>query len=211
MEAMASLTGEFPRSIPRAIWLGARARNAVRRPIFIGAVGIGTFVAALIALVLAPREVKRPGEPSIHELGVRPDTAPLVAALGQARTRLTAAESSLALARLRASALPAHPAVDTLSPRLIKQRDSLSNAVNDLDALLTRVETAPVTASYRALAESGQLSANPRVRSLADSLSDIERDRDAFGATGTADPVYVAQPGSARRPWEPREPMGSVP
>ena len=42
---------------------------------------------------------------------------------------------------------------DRSSRRRSLQRDSLSNAVSDLDALLARVEGAPVTASYRALAE----------------------------------------------------------
>jgi hypothetical protein len=82
--------------------------------------------------------------------------------------------------------------VDTLGPILIARRDSLTGSVNDLDALITRVETAPLAASYRALAESPQLTSNPRVKALLDSLTDIERDRDAFGAAGGTDPVYVA-------------------
>src|SRR6185503_18890729 len=50
----------------------------------------------------------------------------------------------------------------------------------------------PVTASYRALAESPQLSSNGRAKALLDSLAEVERDRDAFGTTGGADPVFVA-------------------
>lgn len=188
---MPPFSAEYPRSIPRAIWLSARARNAVRRPVFIGAVGIGTFIAALLALVLAPQQVKRAGAARLSELGARPDTVPLVAGLAQARARLVAADSSLALARARIATIPAQP-VDTISPRLLKQRDSLSGVVNDLDALLTRVETAPVAASYHALAQSPQLTANARVKTLVDSLSEVERDRDAMGAAATADPVYVA-------------------
>ncbi len=120
----------------------------------------------------------------------RPDTAAFVAALSHARARLSAAESSLAVARLQ----PVTPQAveDTPNPVAIAQRDSLSAAVGDLDALLARVETAPVGASYRALAESPQLSPLPRVKSLLDSLSEIERDRDALGTTAAADPVYVA-------------------
>lgn len=188
---MASLTAEFPRMIPRAVWLGARARNAVRRPVFIGAVGIGVFAAVLIALVLAPQQIKHFNEPRLADLGPKPDTTTFVAAVQQSRVRLAAAESSLAAARVRVATIPAQT-VDTLSPLLIARRDSLSTAVNDLDALLTRVETAPVTASYRALGESPQLSPNPRVKLLVDSLVDIDRDRDAFGPTGTTDPMYIA-------------------
>jgi Mrp family chromosome partitioning ATPase len=191
MKRMTSLTGEFPRSIPRAIWLAARARNAARRPIFIGAVGVGTALAAALALFLAPRQVKHPGELKLAELGGKPDTTPLVAALQQSQTRLATAQNSLAQARVRIASIPVQT-VDTLSPILMKQRDSLAAAINDLDALLTRVETAPVTASYRALAESPQLTANPRVKSLVDSLIEVERDRDAYGAAGATDPMYVA-------------------
>jgi Mrp family chromosome partitioning ATPase len=188
---MAQLTGEFPRTIPRAVWLTARARNAVRRPVFIGAVSIGTFVAALLALILVPPQVRHAGQLASVTVGARPDTAPFVAALSQARLRLATADSSLALARVRTTGAPT-PSVDTLSPILTARRDSLSAAVNDLDALLTRAETAPVTASYRALGESPQLASSARVKTLLDSLGGVERDRESFGPTGGADPVYVA-------------------
>jgi Mrp family chromosome partitioning ATPase len=188
---MSSLTGEFPRAVPRAVWLGARARNAMNRPLFIGAVGAGAFIAALAALVLAPQEVRHVRHLPAPAGITRPDTTPLVAALTQARIRLASAESSLSSARAHAATAPA-PVVDTLSPKLIQARDSLATAVNDLDALLARVETAPVTASYRALAESPQLSANARIKSLIDSLADVDRDRESYGTTGGADPVFLA-------------------
>jgi Mrp family chromosome partitioning ATPase len=188
---MASFTAEFPRMIPRAVWLTARARNAVRRPVFIGAVGVGVFAAALVALLFAPQQIRHFNDAKLADVGPKPDTGSFVSALDQAKVRLTAAESSLAAARVRVASIPEQPE-DTLSPLLIGRRDSLAGAVNDLDALLTRVETAPVTASYRALGESPQLSANPRVKSLVDSLIEIDRDRDALGPTATADPMYIA-------------------
>ena len=177
--------------IPRAVWLTARARNAVRRPVFIGAVGVGTFAAVLVAMVFAPQQIKHFNEPRLADLGARPDTTSFIAALAQSKQRLVSADSSLAEARVRIASIPKQ-SPDTLSPQLIARRDSLSTAVNDLDGLLTRVETAPVTASYRALAESPQLVPIPRVKVLADSLVDIDKERDSFGATGTADPVYIA-------------------
>ena len=185
------MTGEFPRPIARSVWLTARARNAVHRPVFIGAVGVGTFVAALVALILAPQQAKHVGQLAPVHVEVRPDTTPLLAALTQARTRLGAADALLSAARAHAIAAP-KPMVDTLGPAMIKARDSLSLAVNDLGALLTRVESAPLAASYRALAESPQMTPNPRVKTLLDSLAEVERDREGFGTSGGADPVYVA-------------------
>ena len=186
---MVQMTGEFPRVIARPVWLTARARNAVHRPIFIGAVGASAFIAALVALVLAPQQTRRVAP--MHATGARPDTAAFTAALAQARTRMSAAEASLAYSR-------AHPrrrqelGIDTLSRALIARRDTLSTALGELDALLSRVEGAPVAASYRALGESQQLAANPRAKALLDSLADVERDREAFGTSGGSDPVYVA-------------------
>jgi hypothetical protein len=187
---MAQITGEYPRPISRPAWLTARARNAVHRPVFIGAVGVGTFAVVLAALLLAPQQVRRASRRTLAPIDARPDTVPLVAALGQARVRVAAAESPLSVARSRGSAVPIAP--DVQSPVLVAQRDTLSAAVSDLDALLTRVESAPVTASYRALAESPQLSSTPKVKALVDSLGDIDRDRDALGTPGGADPVSVA-------------------
>jgi hypothetical protein len=189
---MPQMTGEFPRAIPRPVWLTARARNAVHRPAFIGAVSFGTFVAALVALVVVPQQTRR-GTPSppARAIGTRPDTAVFVAALVQARARLVAADSSLTYARSNVAAT-ASPAADTLNPRPRLRRDSLSSDVNDLDALLARVETAPVAGSYRALGESKQMASSARARQLLDSLAEIEREREGFGTTGGADPVYVA-------------------
>jgi Mrp family chromosome partitioning ATPase len=184
------MTGEYPRPISRPTWLTARARNAARRPQFIGAVGVGAFVIALIALILAPQQVGRTRTVSLP-LEMRPDTAPLAAALSQARIRLGVADSSLVASRAHAAVAPA-PTADTLNPRVIAHRDSLANAVNELDALLTRVETAPMTASYRALAESPQLASSARMKGLLDSLAEVERDREGFGTAGGTDPVYVA-------------------
>ncbi len=193
---MPQMTGEFPKPIPRPAWLTARARNAVRRPLFVGAATTATLIAAAVALIVAPHQIRRAAPAPVIPAAVRPDTTPLTAAFVQARTRLAAAESSLAVARSTAATAPA-PKVDTLGPIVTARRDSLVNAVNDLDALLARVETAPVSASYRALGESPQLAGNARAKGLLDSLSAVERDRDALGATGAADPVYVALSGRA--------------
>jgi len=187
---MASLAGELSRGPSRSAWLTARARNAVGRPQFIAIVGGGIFIAALVALILAPQQIRRGGRVLTGPVGPRPDTSVFTTALDEARRRLATAEASLEKARL---APPTPQVQEPIIPlTLLAQRDSLSNAVSDLDALLTRVEGAPVTASYRALGESPQMASNPRIRVLLDSLAEVEREREGFGTTGGADPVYLA-------------------
>lgn len=184
-------SAEYRLIVPRATWMAARARNALHRPIFIGAVSVGTFVTALVALVVVPQQAQRAAQAIAPKPGERPDTASLAAAVATADSRLAAAESSVSAARIKA-ALLAQTAVDTLDPVLVARRDSLGTRLAALDQLLTRTETAPLTASYRALAESPELAGQPGVKVLVDSLGDIERERDAVGTSGGADPVFVA-------------------
>src|SRR5437773_5734949 len=149
---MATLTStDPPRRTPPHIWLAARARNAVKRPVFIGAVSIATFAAALVALVLTPQQARRLSREPVALLGERPDTEPLIAARAQAVARRAAADSALKGARRMAAPAPP-PVADTLSPQTVARRDSLSQDVADLSALLMRAENAPLSASYRALA-----------------------------------------------------------
>src|SRR5205085_4944685 len=77
-------------------------------------------------------------------------------------------------------------------PVLTAERDSLNRRVNKLETLLARTETAPLAASYRALGESPELAGHAPVKALLDSLTDIERERDASATSGGADPVFVA-------------------
>ena len=172
------------RGTSRNAWLTARARNAVNRPIFIGAVGVGAFVAVLVSLVITPFQARRSASPLSASRAVRPDTALPATAVVQARARLASVES--ALARARSAAMAPSPGASTVSLTLVT-RDSLSAAAGNLDALLTRIETAPVVASYRALAQSPPLAAAPRVRTLLDSLNELEREREAFGLPGGGD------------------------
>lgn len=182
-------TGEYVKAIPRPVWLAARAHNAIRRPVFIGAVALGTFAAVLVALVLAPQQARRAAQASAPVVVDRPDTTTFIAAIAQARKRAVAADSALSHARAHPVVAPT---VDTLSTATLARRDSIAGIISDLGALLTRVETAPLSASYRALAGSPQLAGNARVKALVDSLGEIDRDREGFGANGGADPVFVA-------------------
>jgi Mrp family chromosome partitioning ATPase len=186
-----TLTAEYRLLIPRATFLAARARNAMRRPIFIGAVSVGTFVTALVALVVVPQQAQRAAQAIAPKPGEMPDTVVLAKAVATADARVAASDSAVSAARIKAAIL-SQTAVDTLDPVLTARRDSLNHRLDALDALLTRTESAPLAASYRALAESPEIARHATVKALLDSLTDIERERDASATSGGADPVFVA-------------------
>lgn len=182
----------------RSNWMAARARNALRRPVFIGAVSIVTFVASLVALVVVPQQARRAAAQVRPEQ--RPDTTPTVAAYVEAERQVATAESSLAAARSQISQLVGAPAIapDSLatgapsSGPAPSARDTLAAQVAALGRLLARAENAPLLGSYRALAEAPAMHGDPQVRLLLDSLVEIERERESYNALGGVDPVFVA-------------------
>jgi Mrp family chromosome partitioning ATPase len=184
-------TSEYRLILPRATYLAARARNAMQRPIFIGAISVGTFVTAIVALVVVPQQAQRRAQAIAPKPGERPDTIVLAQGVAAASARVAAADSALTAARVKA-ALLSQATADTIDPVLAARRDSLDRRLGQLDALLARTETAPLAASYRALGESPELAGHGSVRVLLDSLTDIERERDASATSGGADPVFVA-------------------
>lgn len=187
-----SLTSEYRLVTPRATYLAARARNAMHRPIFIGSVSVGTFITALVALIVVPQQAQRAAKAIAPKPGERPDTMAIVHAIATANARIASSESALIAARAKAAMLAQAAAVDTLEPALAARRDTLSARLGDLEALLARTETAPLAASYRALGESPEIASHPAVKLLLDSLAEIERERDASATSGGADPVFVA-------------------
>jgi len=171
------------------LWMAARARNALRRVVVFGVVGGVVFIAALIAFVLVPRNASRKALAVAAQLDAKSDSSPAVATRDRYLAEITAVDSTLGAARR--AAIPA-PAIDTFPPAVRAQRDSLGGELATLNRLIDRAENAPLPTSYRALAASPEVAADPKVRILLDSLADIERDRNAFGAVGTVDPVYLA-------------------
>ena len=189
-----ALAADHRRAISRQTWLANRARNALQRPAFIGAISIGTFVTAIVSLVVVPRAQRQ--APVKIPVVARPDTLTVLASAAMARIRLAQAESVLVAQRKDAEAAAQAVAADTAadSTRLAEGplRDSLEARAGILQARLARAQQAPLPTSYRALAEIPEMRADPRVRALVDSLSDIEREREGFGAVGGVDPVFVA-------------------
>lgn len=173
-------------------WLGGRARNAARRTALLGIAGGLVFVGMLVTLIVIPHRARRAAAAIMPRPGERPDTARLMAADAAAAEGLTRAEGVLANARARAARRALPPPPDTLPTAVRLRRDSLQGAVARLTTLLERAEAAPLFASYRALGTTPELQGDPRVVALLDSLAEIERQRDAFGATGGVDPLFVA-------------------
>jgi Mrp family chromosome partitioning ATPase len=180
----------------------ARARNALRRPVFIGAVSIVTFAASLIALVVVPQQARRAATAIRPTAAARPDTTPTVAALAEAQRQVARADSAIAASKAELAQLVAATAAaaaadttangDPLSATLRARRDSLTGDVALLGRLLARSENAPLLGSYRALAEAPPMQGDPRVKQLLDSLVEIERERESYNAVGGVDPVFVA-------------------
>lgn len=173
------------------LWMAARARNSLRRLAVFGIVGGLVFIAALIAFVLVPRNASRKAQAVAAGIEARTDTTPVVALRNKHLAEVTTADS--VLAATRRAAIPAPPVViDTFPPAVKAQRESLNVELATLNRLIARAENAPLPTSYRALAASPAVAADPRVRLLLDSLAAIERERNAFGAVGGVDPVYLA-------------------
>jgi len=173
------------------LWMAARARNALRRVVVFGIVGGVVFIAALIAFVIVPRSASRKALAVASKLEARTDSSPAVAARDRYLAEVTRKDSVLNAARLAAMPVPT-PVIDTFPPAVRAQRDSLNAELATLNRLIDRAENAPLPTSYRALAASPAVAADPRVRVLLDSLADIERERNAFGAVGGVDPVYLS-------------------
>jgi hypothetical protein len=193
-----TITGAVPRytrrrrAEMRAAWVAARARNTLRRPLRLAAISGTVFTVTLMLLVLTPRSARRASQ-QIAPLSTHwRDTAALLVAVDTATRRLAVAESVLVGRRTLASRPTYAPPTDTFPAAVRVRRDSLAVAASELSRLLDRVENSPLPQSYRALGESRPLATDSRVRAMLDSLADVEREREEFGAGGGVDPIFVA-------------------
>ena len=173
------------------LWISSRALNASRRAAIMGIAGGLVFVCALIAFILVPRQASKAAVAVAAGLQEKADSTGLVSVRDRALAGMAAADSMLTVARRTAPTVPVAP-VDTFPPQLVAQRESLSAVVGTLNRLIDRADNAPLPASYRALGLAPMMADDQQVKVLLDSLSDIEKERDAFGAVGGVDPVYVA-------------------
>ncbi|HEX4934054.1 MAG TPA: hypothetical protein VFV33_12785, partial [Gemmatimonadaceae bacterium] len=180
------------RFVPRAAWMGARARNVLQRPWRLLGVGIAVFLGVLLAYLFLPA-----GAQGVINLVAparlqRRDTTLLRTRENELRGGLALADSQLALMRSASAAQLAPAATVAISPDRAAARDSLTALAASLDALVQRAEGAPLPETFRALANSPTLRDDPRVRALVDSLTEVQRERDDLGSGATVDPVFVA-------------------
>lgn len=194
------------RAIPQlpsaATWIAARARNALRRPLFISTVSILTFATSLLALIIVPQQARKTALAISPPSASRPDTEPTAGALREAERQVLVADSLLVQTRLELTQLVAATAAasntDTANgggrpgPDTRSRRDTLASHVELLGRLIARSENAPLLGSYRALAQAAPMQGDPRVKLALDSLVEIDRERESYSALGGVDPVFVA-------------------
>lgn len=193
--------GPRPATSTPAAWVTARARNALRRPLFIGTISVLTFLASLIALIVVPQQAKR-ASVAMRPGSARPDTEPTMISLREAQLHIAQADSAIVSTRAELhqliSATAVAVAADTtaggiaVSPEVRQRRDSLNAAADLLTRLLARAADAPLLSAYRAIAQSAPMQGDANVKVLLDTLVEIERERESYNAVGGVDPVFVA-------------------
>lgn len=186
---------------PRARWLAARTRNAIRHGLLIAAVGALVVVAAVLLFVLVPQQRDRALARQLAALAPERDTVPLQGELRAARTAYARVESLIAAAATVTTATStgvgpdgATGASDSVvvaaAPRApAMARDS---ATQELQEQLARIRQAPLVESYRALAETKLLRADGRVRSVMDSIEALQAVRETSAALNGPDARYAA-------------------
>lgn len=187
-EARSPGVSDLRKAITRPAWLKNRARNALHRPTFIGAIAVGTFVTALVSMVITPAQQQATQPvPRVS----RPDTLTLAASEASSRIGVQQTDSALGRARAVEDSIRAIPP-DPVALATRATRDSLIARIQSLEQLMARTAQAPLTGSYIALASVPELRDDPRTKPLLDSLNSVSRDRDALGTAGGADPKFVA-------------------
>lgn len=149
-------------------------------------------------MVVVPRAQQRPAQAVV--VTPRPDTITVITNSALASLQLARADSALQAARAnivaeerrKEAARLAALAADTMPGSSAASRDSIERRIRALEAMVERAQQAPLLQSYRALAELPELRADTRVLALIDSLGEIEREREGFGAVGGVDPIFVA-------------------
>ena len=179
------------RAVSRPAWLAARASNVLERRFRLAVLVVTACTAVLGAFVTLPAGVRglwnllRPPSPALR------DTIVIIERQRSLRQELASADTALERSR-QTLQLASMARIDALVAGTDPRADSLARLVALFEPLIARAENAPLPETYRAIAESPALRNDPRVRALVDSLGDVERERDEFGAGAAVDPIYVS-------------------
>lgn len=192
-----TVTSSYPVSSPRrTAWMTARARNAAKRGGFVASIGFLAVILTLLVLVLVPREVNRSVRARVDALPTPADTTILIANLTGALDRVRNAESNVQSLRVayadRVTNIhttdPANPPLVTGAGQIAEQSD----ARKELIVRVARARSAPLIENFRTVGEADFLRNDALIRSLLDSLNEVNRDREAYAALGGPDARYAA-------------------
>ena len=167
-------------------WLGARALLAVRRSARFALGTVAIFGAVMVVLLFVP---KGRGSRGAVASAVQEDTVSLLLRADSLHRAAARADSEHSAA-VRGSQDPAGGTAG-LTPSQRTKRDSLLFLTTELDGLIARAESAPVSASYHALVAAVALHGDTRTPRLIDSLDALEK-RLALLSKNAADPTYAA-------------------
>lgn len=166
------------RPTARADWMAARALLATRRlrPVLPFALGAFALVFAALWVVRGPlADRAAAAQRSVGRTkAAERDTAPLVAHVLAAQRRSAQSDSLLRTLLFRAET---RLAVPVLSVEAQRERDSLRTVLTQLSAALDRAAKAPLTTSYRVLANTDALLPLAAVHVLVDTLDLLENVR----------------------------------
>ncbi|MFI5246826.1 MAG: hypothetical protein ACHQQR_16455, partial [Gemmatimonadales bacterium] len=166
-------------------WLGARAKLAAHRSGRFAAGTNATFgVMLAVSLFVPSGGVSRNAVVSAD----REDTTSLLLHADSLHRAAASADSQFTVAVRMSESLAGGPT--GLTPSQRKKHDSLQFLATDLDGLIARSESAPVSASYRALAAAVALHGDTRTATLIDSLNALEK-RLTLVPKNAADPAYA--------------------
>jgi hypothetical protein len=167
-------------------WLAARATLAGRRSGRFVAGTVATFGVVMAVFFFVPMGS---GSRATPASGGRDDTTSLLRRADSLHRAMARADSQYTAA-IRASASIAAGSVG-LTPVQRTKRDSLQFLATNLDGLIARAESAPVSASYRALVAAFALHGDTRTAKLIDSLNTLEA-HIGLMRQGAGDPAYAA-------------------
>ncbi len=175
------------RPASKSAWWAARTKNVLTRRHRLTGPLLPMILVMFACFFVLPVGIRNVWARYRTPAPVLRDLAPLMATERLLREQVVRADSELAAYRTAAA-----PTIDTVVTFANPEADSLVAAAALLDQLLRRAADAPLSDSYRTIAESPALRTDARVRALLDSLTDVEHERAEFGSGAAVDPLYVA-------------------